>query len=152
MRSGKVTVWALGLVACLVACGGADNGATDGGQNDEGSGGSASDSGHGGAESLGYCDVKTIIEARCLRCHGETLENGAPFSLSRYQDLVDPAAGDEDGEPIYQRMQGAIEAGFMPATFIKLEPPVLPLEEGEKAKLLDWLSAGAPLGAGCVDD
>ena len=93
---------------------------------------------------LGWCDAQPVLARKCLRCHGEPPANGAPFALALY---VDTQVVDARGKPRYERMRQAIESDLMPARFVTLEPPVEPLDERERADLLDWLGAGAPQGA-----
>src|SRR6185369_11207221 len=91
---------------------------------------------------FGWCDAQPILAEKCARCHGDPAQNGAPFSLVEYADtqLVD-----KKGKPRYERMLSAIESDYMPL-LLKLEPPVSPLSEAERSSLIDWLTAGAPLG------
>lgn len=121
-----------------------------------GAGSSANSGGTGGTSMNGagapgwpesgptWCEAFAVLEQKCQRCHREPPVNGAPFALVTYDDtqVVDRA-----GVPRYERMLGAVESDFMPATFIELEPPVEPLDASEKALLVDWLSRGAePVG------
>lgn len=94
----------------------------------------------------GYpCDVYAVLQAKCLRCHGEPLRNGAPFSFTTWQDTQP----DYLGKPRWQAMQNAVQTDFMPAVFFNssdppLQPPVEGLTPAEKQILLDWFKAGAP--------
>jgi hypothetical protein len=92
---------------------------------------------------LGWCDVEPVIQSKCQRCHTDPLANGAPFALLGYEDTQ---VIDKQGKSRAQRMRAAIAEGFMPATFVKLTPPVEKLGEDERSNLLQWLDAGAPLG------
>src|SRR5690606_28569175 len=100
----------------------------------------------------GYpCDVYEVLQAKCLRCHGDPLENGPPFTLATWQDTQ----LDYLGKPRWQAMQNAVKTDFMPAIFFNtldppLEPPVEGLTDAEKQTLLDWFDAGAPASdVGC---
>lgn len=91
-----------------------------------------------------WCEALAVLERKCQRCHREPPANGAPFALVTYDDTQ---VVDRRGVPRYERMLGAVESDFMPATFIELEPPVEPLDATEKGLLVDWLSRGAePVG------
>jgi len=114
--------------------------------------GSTSSSGTGGGAGApgspesgpSWCEAFAVLERKCQRCHHEPPANGAPFALVTYDDTQ---VVDRRGVPRYERMLGAVESDFMPATFIELEPPVEPLDAAEKALLMDWLSRGAePVG------
>lgn len=88
-----------------------------------------------------YCDAEPIISDKCLRCHSEPLQEGAPISLETYELVKEEAAS----------VRNALSTeGFMPAVWLdELEPPVQDLTEEERELLLDWLSDGAPRGEGC---
>jgi hypothetical protein len=100
------------------------------------------------ATILSWCDAQPVIAEKCGRCHGDPPANGAPFALVTYADTQRLDGRDR---PRHERMLGAIEMDYMPATFLKLEPAVEPLSEGERQLLLEWLTAGAPRGEGCPD-
>lgn len=84
-----------------------------------------------------------MLQNKCQRCHSDPPQHGAPFALVSYDDTQ---ALDRHDQPRYLAMQEAITNGTMPATFLKLTPPVEPLDEDEKQLLLDWLAADAPSG------
>ncbi|MCA9632404.1 MAG: hypothetical protein KC766_32345 [Myxococcales bacterium] len=131
----------------LVACG--DHDAAECTSYDcdsiENLGGSGGGGGTGTSAGPGYpCDVYAVVQAKCLRCHGDPTENGAPFSLATWQDTQ----ADYLGNPRWQAMQNAVETDFMPATFFNdsktpLDPPVEGLTTAEKQTLLDWFDGGA---------
>jgi hypothetical protein len=83
------------------------------------------------------------MRQKCQRCHGDPRANGAPFPLLTYEDTQ---VIDGRGVPRFQRMREAVESGYMPATFLDLEPPVAPLEPDEKTLLLAWLAHGEAVG------
>lgn len=101
--------------------------------------------GTGTAAGPGFpCDVYQVLESKCLRCHGDPVQNGAPFSLATWQDTQT----DYLGKPRWEAMQNAVETDFMPATFFNdlqtpLVPPVEALTPAEKQTLLDWFDGGA---------
>lgn len=121
----KVALWALGgLVAC--GCGGDD-----------------AESEH--STTLGFCDVAPVLESYCWRCHSDPPANFAPFPLTTWEKTQENHPGGS-GKPIWQHMETMVSQDLMPPTTFPLEPPVEPLPEAEKAKLLEWLRAGAPEG------
>jgi uncharacterized membrane protein len=117
----------------------------------------AADVGAGGAEAqnetvssagadsgaLGWCDVEPLLQSKCQRCHTDPPSHGAPFSLVSYADTQ---VLDKQGNSRATHMRDMIAQGTMPATFVKLTPPVEPLSDDERTTLLAWLDAGAPLG------
>jgi hypothetical protein len=144
------------LVACAAPANGDELGVSGAGsRTSSGASGGASmaGAGAGGSPESGptWCEAFAVLEQKCQRCHGEPPANGAPFALVTYDDTQ---IVDRRGVPRYERMLGAVESDFMPATFIDLEPPVEPLDAAEKALLVDWLSRGAePVGGtGCPSE
>lgn len=130
-RGGQGRVgWGIGLSA-VVASG------VLWGCGDEGSDGEA-------RQELVYCDVKDVLSEYCLRCHSEPPQHHAPFPLDTYESLQAELSGGRG--PIWGSMGRAVSTGFMPMTSLDLDPPVLPLPEEPKARLLQWLEAGAPRG------
>jgi hypothetical protein len=101
--------------------------------------------------SVTYCDVAPIIASRCLRCHGEPLQNHAPVALTSF-DAIHANYPSDTTNPLYKLVQVKVSAGDMPppADFLQVDPPVDQLTEQEKSLLLDWLSGGAPRGEGCT--
>lgn len=106
-------------------------------------GGGSSDVGNGHDEP-DWCAARRVLEAKCQRCHAAPPEHGAPFALVDYDDVSEVSSR---GTPRFVAIEAAVTSDFMPATFIDLEPPVLPLDEPEKALLLRWCSLGAPPAA-----
>lgn len=80
-------------------------------------------------------DVKAILDAKCIRCHGEERKSGAPtsFRLDIYETEGDVLGAGDKADRIVART----EAGTMP-----LGGP--PLEEAEVETLQAWLDQGAP--------
>ena len=136
-RASWIVVSAALSALGAVACGGGEE--ADDGSDAHETGGSGSTS------TLGYCDVAPIIEAKCLRCHGEPQENGAPFPLTSYEMLI-AESPHGSGTPLYERMSEAITTDFMPATWMELDPPVEDLTQHEEATLVEWFEAHAPAG------
>lgn len=108
----------------------------------------------GGADGLGdsvpFCDALTVIRAKCQRCHGSPLKNGAPVPFLTYEDTQAPySTGDEKYSDV---MLPAVEKDIMPFVALNdganpIMPPVEPLTDGEKDTLVAWLKQGAkPLG------
>jgi uncharacterized membrane protein len=88
-------------------------------------------------EGLTYCTVEPILEDKCLRCHSDPPENGAPFPLTSYDRI----------ESNISRIEGALEVSFMPPTGLPVDPPVEDLTEDERDLLLEWIELGAPAGS-----
>jgi hypothetical protein len=82
-----------------------------------------------------------VLEAKCLRCHSEPPENGAPFSLVTYSDTREPRPS---GELVHETMLRVVSTNIMPPTSGSFEPPAQPLTCRERTTLLDWLEAGGP--------
>lgn len=100
--------------------------------------------GAGGAEptlASAWCQVRSVLTQKCQRCHGETPEHGAAFSLVTYEDTQVVNA---KGKLRYERIATAVSSDFMPPSFLDLTPAVEPLTELERAALLDWCDGGAP--------
>lgn len=77
-------------------------------------------------------EVRTIVEQKCSKCHGEPTNYGAPFSLSHHADLL---AGTPPNR-IVDRMVRAVQEFRMP-------PPGNPqLTQAELDTLLGWASCG----------
>jgi uncharacterized membrane protein len=88
-----------------------------------------------------WCNARSVLEAKCWRCHADPPEHGAPFSLLTYDDTQ---IVNSKGSPRFAAIEEAILTDLMPARFIMLDPPVLPLSDDEKQTLLDWCTSGAP--------
>jgi mono/diheme cytochrome c family protein len=92
------------------------------------------------------CDVSAVLEAKCQSCHTSPPQNGAPFPLRSYEDLVAPYS---DGVLRWQRVAQVIEPNGVP----KMPPAVQPqLTPAELDTLHAWFAAcGPPVaeGTGC---
>ena len=101
-----------------------------------------------GGEPLGrtdpvpWCDVNTVLECKCRRCHTDPVQNSAPFPLLTFEDTqVTPAA---TTRAVWQRMRGVIASDYMPPTFFDdLVPPVEMATDYEKATIIGWADQGA---------
>jgi uncharacterized membrane protein len=92
-----------------------------------------------GSHEPTWCQVQTVLEQKCQRCHTDPPEHGAPFSLVTYEDTQ---VADRSETPRFERIRDAVESEYMPATWVKLDPPVESLTKNERAVILDWAEAG----------
>lgn len=128
------------------------------GRSTSGSGGTAENVGGGDGESAGtagdagsrgltsFCDALLVMQAKCQRCHGDPLKNGAPVPFLTYEDTQSPYGA--SGFTYADAMSGVVEDDVMPYVVLNepptsLTPPVQPLTAEEKATLLSWLEQGA---------
>jgi len=96
-------------------------------------------------EGASFCDAFSVIERKCVRCHSNPPQNGAPFPLDSYEATQAPSPSSKEPDRIRaDRMLKAVESGFMPYTSLRLDPPVEPLSCEEKTTLLTWLRNGSP--------
>lgn len=86
------------------------------------------------------CEVETILERSCRRCHWEPTENDAPFGMVRFEDIQ----AMRSGKPISVLMKQMLEANLMPPLDALVTPKVTPLDPRDKETLLAWLKADAP--------
>jgi len=91
-------------------------------------------------EGPAWCTVQAIFAAKCQRCHGSPEANGAPFSLVSYDDTQ---VLDRKGRARFERIAKVVEDQSMPPRSLKLEPPVEPLSDEERATILSWCAHGA---------
>lgn len=112
--------------------------------DDPARGGSGSSEVSSGHDEPDWCAARRVLEAKCQRCHAASPEHGAPFALVDYDDVTELSSS---GTARFSAIEAAVASDFMPASFIDLEPPVLPLDEAEKSLLLRWCSLGAPPAA-----
>lgn len=86
--------------------------------------------GGGAGEGPSWAEIGPILAEKCGPCHGEPLENGAPFSFLDYETAAEKA----------DRAVERTEAGTMP-------PEGWPrLTDAELDLLRAWAEAGAPRG------
>lgn len=128
----------------LSSCGGGEQPGASGG-----AGGSSGANGGAPAIELGYCDVQPFVQTKCVRCHSEPPENGAPFSLATYADWA--ATPPNQDAPAAERAATMVEMGWMPPTGLDVEPEVEDLSGIERQLLLEWIEEGAPRGSGDCD-
>ena len=104
--------------------------------------------GGGGLDCSGFattgqfpCEVFDVLVARCHACHIDPPLNGAPFPLLQFEKTREVLVG----KAIWQRMQTAIETGFMPLG----QPDLM----GSELQIMqDWFAQCAPPvpdGMGC---
>jgi uncharacterized membrane protein len=89
-----------------------------------------------------WCAARSVLQAKCERCHQAPTQNGAPFPLVTYDDTQ---VVDRKGVARFQKMKAALESEYMPPTFLELEPAVESLQKAERDALLSWLSSDPPL-------
>ncbi len=89
----------------------------------------------GSSDRLGAlpCEVNTILENVCQRCHSSPPKNEAPFPLVTYVDTQVVV----NGRPIASYMLAALEIGRMPMPPVQLDP-------ADRETLVRWLRDGAP--------
>jgi len=100
-----------------------------------------------------FCDVLTVMRAKCQRCHGNPPAHGAPVPFVTYKDTQAPYYTTD--KKFSDVMLSAIQKGFMPYLALNepptnLMPPIEPLTTDEKATMIGWLQQGA-LPAGGTD-
>lgn len=127
-------------------------GGAEGGSGDVGVAGSIDDNAGGVAgsppeELVPFCDALAVVRAKCQRCHGDPLRNGAPVPFLRYEDFQ-AFYFEETQTRWWQRAWEMVERGFMPYVELNepptsLMPPVEPLTAEEKATLMKWFEQGA---------
>ena len=94
---------------------------------------------------IAFCDALTVVRAKCQRCHGEPLKNGAPVPFLTYDDFYAPYGN--SGSTYGQVAVRLVENDTMPYVVLSdgpdpIMPPVEPLTAAEKATLLGWLKQG----------
>jgi len=88
-----------------------------------------------------WCAVRTVLADKCQRCHSDPPAHGAPFPLVSFEDTQ---RRDSSGKPLSDRIAAAVESDYMPARFVTLKPPVVPLTAEERELLLTWCRSGTP--------
>lgn len=126
-----------GCVGGVCNTGGA--GASGSGGSSGGSGGGGGDDGCGLVDRSGElpCAVRAVLEAKCWSCHANPPTSNAPFPLVTYADTQ---AENAAGVLVWERMQSAVESGFMPLS----SSTDGPLTDDERDVLDDWFDACAP--------
>jgi len=82
------------------------------------------------------CAPRRVLETVCQRCHGDPLQNDAPFPLRSREDVTRVRGG----SPTYEKMRAQVDSRRMPLA------PVT-LGDADRETLLAWLRAGAPPAA-----
>jgi hypothetical protein len=96
------------------------------------------------ASGVTWCQTLGVLEASCQRCHGDPLENRAPWPLLTYEHTQAPYYNTD--LEIFEKMRTVVAADFMPLE-LDIQPPVQPLSCEQKTTLLTWLDEGAqPVG------
>ena len=129
------------------ASGGASGAAGDGATGASGADGGAA------ATPIAFCDALEVIRAKCQRCHGDPLRNGAPVPFLDFDDLH--AQYYQSESEWWQVAIGMVERDSMPYVALNgsltLEGgTVEPLTPDEKDTLLGWLKQGALPEGGTV--
>jgi hypothetical protein len=136
----------LGVVLALsTACSDDPDLDRHGGPLPDTSDGGAAGSATAGGDPIAFCDALTVVRAKCQRCHGDPLKNGAPVPFLTFDDFYAPygTSGSTYGEVAVR----LVENDVMPYVALNdpptsLMPPVEPLTADEKATLLGWLKQG----------
>jgi len=115
-----------------------------------------SDSGGGGTGVDGapvpFCSAFEVVKAKCQRCHGETLEFGAPVPFLGVDDFHRPY-GSSSVVQYWDVAIDQVESDSMPYVGVNepptsAMPPVEALTSEEKTTLLGWLRQGATAEGG----
>jgi hypothetical protein len=97
-------------------------------------------------QSVAFCDALVVVQAKCQRCHGNPLKNGAPVPFLTHEDFHQQYGTSEF--KWWEVAVGVVEKDIMPYVALNepptsLMPPVEPLTPDEKATLMGWLGQGA---------
>jgi hypothetical protein len=123
------------------------SGGSSGGAGSGGSAGAAGEAIGGAGESpIAFCEALTVVQAKCQRCHGDPLTNGAPVPFLTWEDFQ--AQYGVSDFMWWQIAEDMVDRDQMPYVALNgsagLEGgPVEPLTPDEKATLLGWLQQGA---------
>ncbi len=74
-------------------------------------------------------DIKSIIDSKCLNCHGSPVTNGAPMSLTNFDEVKEAV--------INRDLIGRVEDGSMP-------PNGTPLTTIQINAIKDWREGNYP--------
>jgi hypothetical protein len=91
--------------------------------------------------SVTWCQVSTVLAAKCQRCHVDAGLHGAPFALVTFEDTQ--VASKTTGSRRWQQMEAMVSADAMPPEDPRLDPPPAKLTSEEKDVLLTWFGEGA---------
>jgi hypothetical protein len=89
------------------------------------------------------CDVASILDANCTKCHSQPPSFGAPMPLVTYDDV----AAIRNGSPTIDLMLQRVTSQTAPMP----PAPNAPLTPAEVATLQAWSSAGAPSSSTACD-
>jgi hypothetical protein len=98
------------------------------------------------SEAIPFCDALTVVRAKCQRCHGDPLQNGAPVAFLTQADFQEPYYTSE--LKWWEVAVDVVGRDVMPYLVpnnppTSLMPPVEPLTAAEKDALMGWLKQGA---------
>jgi hypothetical protein len=96
------------------------------------------DAGAGGGEQA-WCEVKALLDKKCVECHDGEGSAGTPMGLSSYDDLQ-AAAVVSTGKKVFEAVSARIHDAKRPM------PAQGPLEADQLALIDGWIAAGAPAG------
>jgi hypothetical protein len=115
-----------------------------------GSGGSTAMTGSGGSSAPATvasdlpCDVATLLNNKCVSCHGPRPAGGAPMSLTTYAQMTAHAISDPT------KTMAVVAVSRMMATTAPMPPVGTPAAtSAEITALQNWISAGYPK-TGCT--
>ena len=101
------------------------------------------------APGLLPCDVQTIVDTHCSRCHGPVPKFGGGFSLTTIDDWTAPARSDP-GDPVWHMARQRINHGAAdqdPLTAARSPMPPAPnprLNPAELERMNAWIDGGLP--------
>jgi hypothetical protein len=99
----------------------------------------------GTSSSTPWCQVKAILDAKCIACHTTPLAAGAPFPLAKYEDLI-AAHPSKPGKKVFERVGVRVHADKSQLESLPVMPPGAQLPAASLAVIDDWVKAGAPAG------
>jgi cytochrome c5 len=139
MLARMKVVWfcALMIAAASYGCSGSNGGDEPAGA--AGSTAAGGTGGQGGSTPELPCAVQQVIAAKCERCHGDPLRNGAPVRIANWEDTQ----RNYGPRPLHEAMLEVVEIDFMPPVGLEASPPIEPLTDEEKETLVGWLKDGA---------
>jgi hypothetical protein len=121
---------------------GVGGGAAGGGDGGGSGAGGGAGGGFTGSDAGSYaCDIAPVVQKRCLDCHTNPVQFGAPMPLVTWQDTQANSAR-VPGQKIYQRMAARIVDAVAPMP----QPPNALLSPQEITAFQNWAAAGAPQG------
>jgi hypothetical protein len=96
--------------------------------------------------TVGWCEVRGVLGAKCQRCHVGAGLHGAPFPLVTYADTQVYMASLEKRR--WELMENMVDQDLMPPEDSRLDPPPAKLTAAEKDVLMTWFAEGAQLVGG----